>query len=164
MAVAYPTGLRGPLANKSKTQFPFIRTTQPLSGPAYEEELSTDAPVTYDLTFRFTSPSEALLFRVWVENNKINRGVPFDCPIRTEASNSGGNTTQECVFVPTGDSDLLSNTSGRRGTFTYQGTFRCRKEITGLEDFYDLIEEGGLYLLEGRAVLDESINQDAPEA
>lgn len=164
MAIAYPAGLRGPLANKTKTQFPYIRTTQPLSGPAYEEELSTDAPVTYNLTFKFTSPSEALVFRVWVERNKINRGAIFDCPIRTEAFESGGQATQECAFVPTGDSDLLSNTSGKRGVFTYQGTFRCRKEVTGLEDYYDLIEEGGLYLLEGRSILDESINQDAPEA
>lgn len=160
--IDYPLNLRGPLVGKSKNQTAVVRQTQPLSGPAYTQKLSTDAPVTYNLSFLFTSPSEALLFRAWVTSNQINRGKPFNCQITHEGSQSGGKTTQEVKFIADGP-DLLSNTYIGTGKFRYEGTFQCRKEVTGLEDFYELIEEGGLYLLEGREILDESINIDSPE-
>lgn len=160
----YPEGLRGPLTGRSKTQVSKIGQTVPLSGSAYIQKLSTDAPVTYDFSFLFTSPSEALLYRAWVESNNINGGVHFNIPLNTEGSfGNGGNTTQEVWFVPN-SGDLLSNVSNNIGIFQYSAKFLCRKETTGLEDYYDTIGEGGMYLLDGREILDTALNIDAPEA
>ena len=160
----YPDDLRGPLAGRSKTQTSKITQTIPLSGSSYIQKLSTDAPVSYDFSFLFTSPNEALIYLAWVKSNNIDGGVHFNIPLNTEASfGNGGNETQEVWFVPN-SGDLLSNVSNNIGIFQYSAKFLCRKEITGLEDYYDLISEGGLYLLQGREILDTALNLDAPEA
>jgi hypothetical protein len=165
MAIDYPSDLRAPLNTVVKSQTPTFRVSQPLSGPAYLDKTSTDAPVIYDLTFKFKYVEESLRFRAWVEVNDIYRGVEFNCPIRhegIESGNTGGNPTQLVRVV---EGDIRSSTTQFGSAyFTYTARVQCRKEVTGLEDYYDLINEGGAYLLDGREPLDISINISAPEA
>ena len=163
MAVDYPANLRAPLNTVVKTQTATFRNSEPLSGPAYTEKLSTDAPVFYQLTFKFRYKSESLLFRSWVEANDIHRGAPFNCPIRTDASGDNLAATTQLVKVVGGDI-RSSSCELNIGFFTYTANVQCRKEVTGLENYYDIIAEGGSFLLEGRESLDISINQLAPEA
>lgn len=160
MAVAYPASLALPLQNKRKEQTRKVRESQPLSGPAYTELLSDDAPVFYDLTFTFDQYN-ALLFRAWVETNGIDKGVEFDIPLRNEGTFFGSpvNETQTVRVV---DGDPLSCSNNGIGIYNYSFTVRARKEETGLEDYYDLILEGGLELLLGNAQLDQAINEEAP--
>jgi hypothetical protein len=154
----YPTDLRSPLTERVKSQTAKVRTTEPLSGPSYNQRLSTDAPAIYQFRFLFTSPNEALLFRAWVEANEVDKCAPFNIPLNTEFSfGSGGNTTQEVRLIPD-EQDILSNTSNSIGVFRYAGTFLCRKELTGLEDDYERIAEASLRQLEGRAQLDITVN------
>lgn len=162
-ALNYPSDLRGPLTSRAKTQSSKIAVTSPLSGNPYVQKLSTDAPVTYDFSFIFTTPDEAIYFRAWVESNNITGGVPFNISLNTEGSfGNGGNETQEVRFIPN-SGDLLSNTSLNIGVFTYSAKFLCRKELTGLEDYYDLIGGGGLDLIRNMALIDIAINQKMPK-
>ncbi len=161
MAVDYPFGLRTLLLGRQKSQTPKYDATQPLSGPAYLRNLSTDAPAIYQATFRFVSDNEALLFRAWVTANQIDIGAPFNLPMRVEGSESGANTTQEVQVMP--DNDILSNTRISETGFEYTATIRCRKETTGLEDYYDIINDGGLDLLNGRENIDRALNWYLPE-
>ena len=156
MAIDYPFDLRTILIGRQKTQSLKYDQTQPLSGPAYLRKLSTDAPAFYNVTFRFIDDDNALLFRAWVEHNNINIGAEFNLPMKVEGSESGANSTQIVQVIP--DSDILSNVrSGPQG-YEYSCTVRCRKETTGLEDYYELIQDGGKYLLDGRSELDEALN------
>lgn len=164
MAVDYPSDLRAPLNTVAKNQTATFRVSNPLSGPAYNDKTSTDAPVIYNLEFKFRYIEESLLFRSWIEVNDIHRGVEFNCPLRNDGTGNGGNgaNTTQLVKVVSGDI-RSSSTTINSGFFTYTVQVQCRKEITGLEDFYELIAEGGTYLLEGRESLDISININAPE-
>ena len=163
-AIDYPFDLRTLIVGRQKTQFAKIAESQPLSGPAYQELRSTDAPVVYEGVFRFGTKNEALLFRAWVEVNGIDKGTPFNFKIKHEgAGDSEATETQEVVAFPNGGSDLLSNAVNGLQLFEYPVLLRCRKETTGLEDYYDLIQEGGLYLLQGRGILDVALNKLAPE-
>lgn len=165
MAVAYPSNLRAPLHQITKEQSRLIRESQPLSGPAYTELLSDDAPVFYNLTFAFISLGEALQFRAWIENNGIHKGVEFDCPIKTEATEAAPEDAKKTQTVKLVDGDIRSYTRDQSSKhFIYQGVFRARKEVTGLEAYYPIIEEGGSYLLNGREQLDRAVNLYAPEA
>ena len=163
MAINYPEGLRAPLNTVVKTQTPTFRVSTPLSGPAYNERLSTDAPVLYDLTFKFRYESESLLFRSWIETNDIHRGVPFNCPLRNDASGNALAELTQLVKVVEGDI-RSSSTELNVGFFTYAARVQCRKEITGLEDYYEFIDAGGSWLMNGREILDISTNQTAPES
>lgn len=150
---------------RSKEQTPKFRVSTPLSGPAYSEKLSDDAPVLYSVSFTFgANEDEAIRFLTWVKNNKIDEGQPFDLPMTTEGTfvSDEAAKTQEVRAMPS--PEITSNTHSGLGTFAYQATLQCRKEVTGLEDFYDLIEEGGAYLLNGRAALDVAVNLTSPEA
>lgn len=160
--IDYPSDLRAPLNTVVKTQTQLYDVSQPLSGPSYIRKLSTDAPVFYDLTFKFRYRDEALRFRAWIENNDIHRGVEFNCPIRIDGY--GNDDSQETQVVRLVEGDIRSNNANSTSAFfVYSGRFRCRKEVTGFEDWYELIDEGGSYLLEGREELDISINIEAPE-
>lgn len=163
MAIDYPSDLRAPLNTVIKTQTPTFRVSQPLSGPAYNEKTSTDAPVIYNLEFKFRYVEESLRFRAWVEVNDIHRGVPFNCPIRNDATGNSDAKKTQLVKVVSGDI-RSSSTTINSGFFTHTAQVQCRKEVTGLEDYYELIDEGGVYLLNGREPLDVAINQSAPEA
>ena len=165
MAIDYPEGLRAPLNTVVKNQTPTFRVSQPLSGPAYLDKTSTDAPVIYDMQFKFRYIDESLRFRAWVENNGIYRGVEFNCPIRTDATERGDTGAQETQIVRVVDGDIRSSTTSMNSAFfTYSARVQCRKEVTGLEDYYQLIDEGGIYLLDGRGPLDIAINISSPEA
>lgn len=165
MAIDYPSDLRAPLNTVVKSQTPTFRVSQPLSGPAYLDKTSTDAPVIYDLTFKFRYITDSLRFRAWVENNDIYRGVEFNCPLRNDATGDGGNEANTTQLVRVVDGDIRSSSTQLNiGFFTYTARVQCRKEITGLEDYYAFIDEGGTYLLDGREPLDISINISAPEA
>ena len=162
--ITYPFGLRSILFERQKSQISKVTTDSPLSGPTYLRKLSTDAPAIYAVTFRFGAcGDEAALFRAWVESNEIDRGMPFNIPMKTEFSNMGGVTIQEVQAIPQDGVDILSNSHIANGVYEYTATLRCRKEITGLEDEYEEIAEGGLDMLRGRADLDIAINISAPE-
>lgn len=161
MAIPYPEGLPLPLENKVKEQTRTSRETQPLSGPAYTESLSDDAPAFYQLNFTF-DPINSLVFRAWVESNNIHNGVEFDLPLRTEATAQGSGDARETQIVRVVDGDPRSSTNNGMGVYKYSFTVRCRKEVTGLEEWYDLIADGGAYLLLGAPLLDIAINREAP--
>lgn len=163
MAVDYPLDFRTILVGRQKSQTPLIRTHGPLSGPSYIEKLSDDAPLAYNVTFTFGSNNEeALIFLAWIKVNNIQAGAPFNLPILTEGSGFvDSQETQEVFAIP--DVDITSNIHNGLGVFTYQAVLRCRKEVTGMEAYYPIIEEGGSYLLRGRESLDKSINLYAPE-
>lgn len=138
-----------------------MRTHGPMSGPSYGERLSDDAPLTYSVTFTFNK-DDSLLFLAWIKNNNIDKGAQFQMPISTEGSGYvDSQQYQEVIALP--DVDITSNTHSGLGVFTYQAVLRCRKEVTGLESYYPIIEEGGKWLLDGRAILDKALNISAPE-
>lgn len=163
--IDYPADLRAFLIGRGKKQTAKIRTTQPLSGPAYIEKLSTDAPVIYEVSFKFGLGcfNEALLFRAWVEYKGIDRGVPFNIPLNHEGFNEG-NQTQEVQVLPSSGYDILSNVHQGQGIYEYKAILRCRKEVTGLEDYYPIIVDGGKDLLENMGNLDIAMNQVSPRA
>ena len=160
MAITYPSHLPLPLEGKSKDQSRVIRETQPLSGPAYTEDLSTDAPCFYDLKWTLNK-ANSLVFLAWVEVNSIHKGVEFEMPLRNQATDYGGNATQTVKLVA---GDIRSSSNDGLGNYSYAGKFRCRKEVTGVEDQYQNIVDGGEYLINGMPILDISINGLAPEA
>lgn len=160
MAIAYPN-IRGPLVSQTKTQSTTFRRSEPLEGPAYLKTLSDDAPVFYNLKFKFNRADEAKIFYAWVITNNIYRGMPFDCPIGTPFT--GESEAQQTQEVELTEGDLRSWTNN--GTyFEFEATFRARQEVTGLEDLYDFIAgEDPCDIAEGNE-LDISVNINLPEA
>lgn len=157
--IVYPEGLRGPLAGKTKQQSATFRVAQPLSGPSYIEQTSTDAPVLYTLNFTFNS-YESQVFRAWVEVNNIYRGVEFQLPLRNEFFDA--DDSQQYQIGSLVEGDIRSCTNNGRGVYRYSGVFRIRTEVTNVDDYYQLIIDGGVSLLDGREQLDEAMNLFAP--
>ena len=164
MTISYPSDIGLPLANKTKQQTPTFTTSKPLSGPAYLQKLSTDAPVIYELSWTL-SKVDSEVFRAWVEYNEIYRGVEFSIPLRNEFTYSDSvddSEIQETQLVRLVSGDIRSCTNDSLGNYQYTGTFRCRKEVTGAEDYYATIANGGSYLLNGREQLDRALNLYSP--
>jgi len=101
MPVAYPLNLRTVLkAGKSRTQPAAFRTSDPRRGYAYVQAIGTDAPVFWDVEFRFTK-AEAIRFQLWFVYT-LQRGlIEFTLPITTEF----GTIDHTCRFLPDGLGD-----------------------------------------------------------
>lgn len=121
MAVPYPLHLRTVVrAGKKRSQPAAFTVAEPRRGRGYVQEIGTDVPVFWDVSFRFTS-SEAVVFRLWFRNT-LRKGVEeFTMPIRTEF----GLIEHVCQFLP----DSLMDTSEDGDTFTYQATIMARAEV-----------------------------------
>ncbi len=158
MAIAYPA-VNPPLVPQNKSQTSTFGRAQPLEGPAYLRTLSNDAPAFYNITFRF-GKTEAMIFYSWVVSNGIFRGAAFDCPIGTPFNNQFGSIqTQEVELV---DGDLRTWVNNGQW-YDFTGTFRTRKEVTGLEDDYEFISQLDCSTIKEASIFDEAINLDLPD-
>lgn len=120
MPIAYPPGLRGALRSKVRTQPAAFALHEPRRGYAYAREIGTDAPVFWDVTFRFTRP-EAIVFRLWF-TQALRGGVEeFTLPLLTEF----GLLEHTCRFLPDG----LMPTRETGGTVEYAATIMARAEV-----------------------------------
>ena len=121
MTVAYPLHIRTILhAGKSRTQPAAFSMSEPRRGYAYAQQIGTDTPVFWDVSFRFTE-DEALIFQLWF-TQIINRGVDeFTLPIRTEF----GMVTHTCRFLPDG----LLPTHEDGPLFNYSATIMTRAQV-----------------------------------
>jgi hypothetical protein len=118
MTVAYPLHLPSFLkASKSRTQPASFRMTEPRRGYGYVQEIGTDTPVFWDVTWRFTR-SQAVQFKLWFEV-QIRRGVDeFTMFIDTEF----GLVEHVCRFLP----ESLLPTQDTGSTWTYSATIMAR--------------------------------------
>lgn len=121
MTAAYPLHLRTILrANKARKQLASFALSEPRRGPAYVQEIGTDTPVFWDVTFGFTQV-EAQSFRLWFIYS-INRGADeFTMPIRTEF----GVLDHVCRFMPDGLLDMVEQGE----VFTYRAQIMTRAEV-----------------------------------
>lgn len=118
MTAAYPSHLPTFLkASKSRTQPATFRMIEPRRGYAYSQEIGTDTPVFWDVTWRFTR-AQAMQFQLWFRIT-IRRGVDeFTVPIDTEF----GLVTHTCRFLS--DSLLPAQDTGE--VWTYTATIMAR--------------------------------------
>lgn len=157
MAVAYPLHIRTILrAGKKRSQAASFAVAEPRRGRGYVQEIGTDVPVFWDVTFRFTS-AEAAAFRLWFIK-ELRRGVEeFTMLIRTEF----GLVEHVCQFLP----DSLMDTSEDGETFSYSATIMARAEVVP-EEFdaaSDLII--GIPAWDAMAAaLDEAVTSETPAA
>ena len=133
MTVAYPSYLPKFLkASKARTQPAAFRMAEPRRGYGYTQEIGTDTPVFWDVTWRFTR-AHALQFKLWFEFS-IRRGVEeFTMPIDTEF----GSVEHVCKFLP----DNLLATQDTGTVWTYSATIMARALVIPQEyvDAADLI-------------------------
>lgn len=152
----YPLGLRTILrSGKSRQMTPTYRLSEPRSGPAYVQALSEDAPVFWDVTFRFQR-NERMIFIDWFRR-KINRGrSPFMLTIGTEY----GPVEHQMQFMP--DSLLPVSEDGGQ-TYTYTATiFSRRLEVPEwadlLGDYADILPA----FVTGADIFDIAMNREWP--
>lgn len=128
VTVAYPSHLPTFLkASKSRTQPASFRMAEPRRGYAYTQEIGTDTPVFWDVTWRFTR-SQAAQFKLWFEVS-IRRGVDeFTMPIDTEF----GLIEHVCKFLP----DNLLPTQDTGSVWTYSATIMARALVIP-QDYID---------------------------
>lgn len=121
MTAAYPLHLRTILRqSKARSQPAAFSLSEPRRGFAYAQATGTDAPVFFDVTFRFTQ-IEAQSFKLW-HRFVINQGIDeFTMPIRTEF----GVLTHSCRFLP----DRLLDLREEGELFTYTSTIMAREEV-----------------------------------
>ena len=118
LVIAYPSHLPKFLkASKARTQPAAFRISEPRRGYGYAQEIGTDTPVFWDVTWVFTR-AQAVQFKLWFEV-QIRRGVDeFTMPIDTEF----GMVTHTCRFM----SDNLLPTRDTGSTWTYSATIMAR--------------------------------------
>lgn len=118
---AYPLHLRTILrASKSRSQPAAFSMSDPRRGYAYVQQIGTDLPVLFDVTFLFTL-YEAQSFKLW-HRYTINRGVDeFTMPIRTEF----GVLDHVCRFLP----DNLLDLKEQGELFSYRAQIMAREEV-----------------------------------
>jgi hypothetical protein len=155
MAEAYPLHIRTILrANKSRTQPAAFRLAEPRRGYAYTQEIGTDVPVFWDVSFKFTQ-AEAIAFNLWFKV-KIRGGIdPFTLPIRTEY----GLVEHECRFLP----DSLLPLTEQGGIFCYSASIMARALLIpdGYEEAADLIVTLPDWM-NWAGLLDLAVNQELP--
>lgn len=116
----YPTGLRRPLASKSRCQVAAFSVSEPRRGMAYTRETGTDVPVFWDCEFRF-GQGDAQRFVLWF-TVVLKRGVlPFTLPLDTEF----GPVEHVCKFL---DDNLLPHSSDG-GVHSYRAQIMSRALI-----------------------------------
>ena len=87
--------------------------------------------------------------------------MQFNCPIQTEGEGFPDRAPTQVVRVVSGDIRTRQDQQSSK-FFTYSCTVRARKEITGFEDYWQDIDEGGLDTLENLEQFDISMNQVGP--
>ena len=158
MAVAYPLGLNTILrTSKSRSQVPVFTQTDPRRGMPFFQAVGSDAPVFWDVTFKFNK-SDKVRFWLWfTEPQFLAKGLKeFVLPIKTEF----GLVPHTCRFL----ADSLMNVSEEGELFTYSARIMARQLITPVDfsNAADMIV--GLENLEEWAnLLDITINQAWPE-
>lgn len=154
---SYPLGLRTILRmGKSRQMTPTYRISEPRSGPGYVQALSEDAPVFWDVTFRFQR-NDRLIFIDWFRR-KINRGKsPFLLTIGTEY----GPVEHQFQLVP---DSLLSVSEDGGNTYTYQATMFARKlEPVWADDIGEFIDIAPEWVTQpGIDIFDIAMNQEWP--
>lgn len=124
MAIEYPLGLNTILrTSKARSQVPIFTQTDPRRGRAYFQEVGTDTPVFWDVTFKF-SKSDRMRFWLWfTEPQYLANGTKeFILPIKTEF----GLVEHTCHFL----ADSLMNVNEDGEFFTYSARITARKLIT----------------------------------
>lgn len=155
MTVAYPSHLPKFLkASKSRTQPAAFRVTEPRRGYGYAQEIGTDTPVFWDVTWVFTR-SQAAQFKLWFDI-QIRRGVDeFTMPIDTEF----GMVEHTCRFL----SDNLLPVRDTGSTWTYSATIMARALVIPQEyiDAADLVVGLPDWTMYG-SELDEAMTAELP--
>lgn len=153
--VRYPLHLRTiARARKNRSQPAAFSVSQPRRGKPYRQEIGTDAPVIWEVNFRFTR-AEALVFRLFFEVS-INRGVdPFVLPIDTEF----GLLDHTVEFLP----DSLLDLQQDGEVFTYSASILSRAAV--FPDGY--LEAGELIVMlpawtSWASLLDSSVTAEMP--
>ena len=121
MAEPYPLSLRTVLqASKSRTQPASFRTSEPRRGFAYVQAVGTDAPVFWDVEFRF-GRAEAIRFMLWFKTTISSGLLEFTLPIRTEF----GLIEHACRFLPDGLLDCREDGQ----SFSYSAKIMARAQV-----------------------------------
>lgn len=159
MAIAYPLGLSTiQRQSKSRSQVPTFTQSDPRRGAAYFQEIGTDTPVFWDITFKFDK-SDRVRFWLWFTQPQfLNRGIKkFTLPIKTEF----GLVDHECNFL----ADSLMNVSEEGEIFTYTARIMARSLITppDYSNAADMIVGLDDWLLWAN-LLDQTINIEWPKA
>lgn len=157
MTSAYPLSFRTVLASKSRSQPAQFTISSPRRGMAYVQQIGTDIPVFWDVTFRFTT-DEAKLFHLWFVT-VINKGVDeFTMPIRTEF----GMIEHTCRFLP--DSLMPANDSGDVWSYTATITSKKLNIPAPLEEAGPIIIELLPDWEDGGSIIDEAMTLAMPGA
>lgn len=118
---AYPLSLRTVLqASKSRTQPASFRMSEPRRGYAYAQAIGTDAPVFWDVEFKFTR-AEAIRFQIWFKTVISSGLLEFTLPIRTEF----GLIEHTCRFLPEGLLDCREDGQ----SFSYSAKIMARAQV-----------------------------------
>lgn len=151
----YPTGLRRPLASKSRTQPAAFAIREPRRGMGYVQQTGTDVPAFWDLQWTL-SESDAQRLQLWFRI-VLQRGVvPFTLPLATEF----GDVEHQVQFL----SENLLPHSSAGGVHSYSATVMARKLLVpaAFEDAAELIV--GLPEWDAWAALLDSAVAALPEA
>ena len=118
---AYPLDLRTVLqSSKTRTQPASFRMSEPRRGYAYAQAVGTDAPVFWNVEFRFAR-TEAIRFQLWFKTVISNSLLEFTLPIRTEF----GLIDHTCRFLH--DSLLDCREDGQ--SFSYSAKIMARTQV-----------------------------------
>ncbi len=116
----YPTGLRRPLASKSRSQPAAFAVREPRRGMGYMQQTGTDVPVFWDLQWTL-SERDAQRLQLWFRV-VLQRGVvPFTLALATEF----GDVEHQLQFLSV---NLLPHGS-QAGVHTYSATVMARKLV-----------------------------------
>lgn len=151
--IRWPLGMQSILTTgKARNQLARFQMSDPRSGPPYRKRLSSDVPVIWDVTFRFTG-DDAIIFWSWYENGTDYGRKNFILPIRTEY----GIVDHEVMFLP----DSLLPVSQEANVFTYTAKILARKLIIPDEFPPDIWVDPDAW--KNRDIIDPAINWQWPK-
>ena len=155
--VAYPAALPKPLINITRSQSPGFQLVQPIAGPGYVKQMTSDSPATYELSWRMSRDKSAQFMTWFYAQTGLNRGFNrFTISLDTEFG------PQDHTFQLTPD-NLLPYSQEASNVFSYSATAICRK--VPIPAVYT--DHSDLILLDAynyRAEIDIAMNQTWPEA
>jgi|SRR5690606_20929905 len=156
--------LRGPLRASIRRDISAgFNQSQPASGPAYNQRISFDNPVIFDLEFAFEGGKKALFYAWMYSDSALVGGIkPFNIFLEVE----GAYEEQEAWFTEGGVPQL---TKQENGVWFYNAQIRLRKLNNPWEQQYELLlgaagDSPNGDPLAGFSILDIAINIDQPEA
>lgn len=128
----YPTGLRRPLASKTRSQPAAFSVREPRRGMGYVQATGSDVPAFWDLQFKFNT-SDAARFHLWFRVVLQRGTLPFSLLLATEL----GDVEHVCRFLPDG---LMSHSS-EAGIHAYSAQVMARSLVlpAGIEAAGELI-------------------------